>query len=92
MLTHTHTTDCTSANTDSSLIFILTGDVGSDDNLKKISTFSQLDLVYSYLNLCKMYLYVYHKLHAVKPSNSSVSSLLGQNEVFAKMEKSRNRD
>lgn len=57
---NTKTTDCISANTDSSLIFFYRGDVGSDDNVKNtVSTFTQLHLVYSYLNLCSMYLYVY---------------------------------
>lgn len=47
------TTDCISANTDCSLIFFHRGDVGSDDNVKNtVSTFTQLHLVYSYLNLC----------------------------------------
>lgn len=37
---NTQTTDCISANTDSSLIFILTGDVGSDHNRKNLYFYS----------------------------------------------------
>lgn len=40
MYANTQTADCISANTDSSLIFILTGEVGSDGNLKNVYFYS----------------------------------------------------
>lgn len=50
----------------------------------QISTFSQLNLLYSYLNLCQIHLQVYYQQHAVKPSHHGVRCVPGQKQMVQK--------